>query len=287
MMCSVSRPGDGPFGAAPRRAVARGRHLAGRLVVGTVGTLPFFERWLEVSRWRSTLALRREEDRLVAALARELGPLPAADVATIVPTHRRPEMLTAAVASALAQTVTDHRIVVVDDGAGITARLPEDERLTVVNLPHNVGTAGVVRNVGIRLSRSRLLAFLDDDNTWEPDHLETALAAHAAGAELSYSALRRVDESGRTIDVLSEPFDRGAMRERSLVDTNVLVVRRGDDVAFSRVPRRRNDFPLEDWELVWRLSRTLRVAHVPVPTVRYLCHDGSNFSAWGAEPTDG
>jgi glycosyltransferase involved in cell wall biosynthesis len=287
MMCSVSRPGGGAFGGAPGRAVANGRHLAGRLVVRTVGTLPLFERWLEVSRWRSARALRREEDRLVATFIAEMGPLPAADVVTIVPTHRRPEMLAAAVASALAQTVTDQRIVVVDDGAGITARLPEDDRLTVVSLPCNVGTAGVVRNIGIRLSRSRLVAFLDDDNTWEPDHLETALAAHAAGVELSYSALRRVDGTGRTIDVLSEPFDRKAMRERSLVDTNVIVVRRRDDLAFSRVPRRRNDFPLEDWELVWRLSRTMRVAHVPTPTVRYLCHEGSNFSAWGTEPTDG
>jgi glycosyltransferase involved in cell wall biosynthesis len=251
-------------------------------VTRTVGHLPFFEYRLEVTRWRAARALRRREDDAVAVLAARLGPLPTADIVTIIPTYRRPELLRAAVASALAQPIPDHHVVVVDDGGATTTTLPEDERLTVLELPANLGTAGAVRNVGIRLSRSRLIAFLDDDNTWEPHHLEVATAAHARGADLTYSSLRRVDGDGRDIDVLDEAFDRHAMRERSLADTNAIVVRRGDDVHFSRVPRRRGDFPLEDWELVWRLSRRLRVHHVPDVTVRYVCHDGSNFSEWGA-----
>ncbi|WP_231591453.1 glycosyltransferase [Saccharothrix sp. ST-888] len=35
----------------------------------------------------------------------------------------------------------------------------------------------MVRNVGIRLSSSRYVAFLDDDNEWEPDHLGPAVGA--------------------------------------------------------------------------------------------------------------
>jgi len=266
--------------------VRHARRLARTVVAGTVGHLPFFEYRLELTRWRATRALQRREDDAVATLTARLGRLPTAELVTIIPTYRRPELLRAAVASALEQGVEDHHVLVVDDGGGITAPLPTHQRLTVVQLPANLGAAGVVRNVGIRLSRSRLIAFLDDDNTWEPDHLEVAVAGHARGAELTYSGIRRVDGRGRDIDVLGEVFDRRAMRERSLVDTNAIVVRRGDDVRFSRVPRRRGDFPLEDWELVWRLSRRLHVQHLPDITVRYVCHEGSNFSEWGVGGED-
>ena len=251
-------------------------------VTSTVGLLPYFEIKLEATRWTAARRLRQVEDAEVAALRRRLGPLPWADVATIIPTYRRPGPLRTAIESAMAQTVQDQRIVVIDDGAGLIGALPADPRLTVIELPRNIGVAGVVRNIAIRLSSSRLIAFLDDDNSWEPDHLALALEAHASGAELSYSSLRRVDATGAAFDVLGEPFDRREMRERSLVDTNVIVVRRGDDVTFSRVPRRRGDFPLEDWELVWRLSRRLRIVHIPDITVRYVRHEGSNYSDWGA-----
>ena len=261
----------------------RSRKAAGSLVRGTVGMLPFFEYRLEVARVRSTLALRRRENELVERFESRSGPLPPADVAVVIPTYRRPEGLRAAVDSALAQTVTDLRVVVVDDGAGIDTSLPDDDRLSVLALPENVGVAGIVRNVGIRMSRSRLIAFLDDDNTWEPDHLARALPAHRDGAELTYSSLRRVDGDGVDIDVLGEPFDRRALRDRSLIDTNAIVVRRGDDVIFSRVRRGLHDFPGEDWELAWRLSRRLRVQHLPYTTVRYVCHDGSNYTDWNSE----
>jgi glycosyltransferase involved in cell wall biosynthesis len=197
----------------------------------------------------------------------------------VISSYRRPALLPLAVASALEQSVTDNHVVVVHDGPGLEP-LPEHPRLTTLELPHNLGICGVVRNVGIRLSSSRLVAFLDDDNTWRPDHLERALDAHAAGAELSYSMLERVTARGELIDIVGEPFDRRAMKERSFIDASNIVVRRGPDVLFSRVPRRHGDFPREDWELAWRSSRRLRVVHIPHVTVRYVLHAGSHYSEW-------
>jgi glycosyltransferase involved in cell wall biosynthesis len=267
--------------ASTRPRAVRAARAIGRVGVDrTVGLLPLFEHRLRARRWRAARRLRRVEDELVGSLSRTVPSLPAAEVTTVIPSHRRPASLALAVESALAQSVTDHHVIVVHDGPGLE-RLPENPRLTAIALPKNIGTAGVVRNVGIRLSSSRLVAFLDDDNTWRPDHLERALEAHAAGAELSYSMLERVTADGDIVDVLGEPFDRRAMKERSLVDTNVIVVRRRPDVMFSRIPRRRGDFPLEDWELVWRLSRRLRIVHVPHITVRYVRHGGSRYSEWG------
>jgi glycosyltransferase involved in cell wall biosynthesis len=227
--------------------------------------------------------IRRREAHEVARATAALERRPTARVVTVIATYRRPEMLARAVRSALDQTVTDHHVVVVDDGGG-EVPLPPDPRLTVVHLERNIGVAGAVRNVGVRVSSSDVLAFLDDDNEWTPDHLERGLALLDRGVFLAYSGLVRYDTAGRQLDVLAEPFDRRLMRSRAYIDTSAIVVRRTPRVVFSRVPRNRRDFPVEDWELVWRLSRRHRVALAPDPTVRYVVHEESYFSSWLDDP---
>lgn len=255
------------------------RRVAGAFVRRSIGTLPFFEALLRARHAPGTVLVFVRETLAVRHLRRQLGGDVVADVVTVIPTFRRPEQCADAVRSALAQTVTDHGVIVVDDGSG---QLPSvtDPRLHVVSVPRNIGVVGAVRNVGRRLSRSRVVAFLDDDNTWSPDHLERALAALDVGADVAYTGLRRVDPRGTTIDHLNEPFDRAALRERSFVDASTLVLRRCRRTAWSRVPRRFGDFPREDWELVWRLGRRLRFSHVDEITVTYTIHDGSHFTAW-------
>jgi len=226
-------------------------------------------------------AHRRHEDREVQGALAAWQTRPVAEVAVIIPTYRRPERLRDAVESALAQTFTDHVVIVIDDGGGL-GDLPDDERLFSYSLARHSGIAGVVRNVGIRASASRTVAFLDDDNTWTDDHLEHSMAAHRAGVELSYTGLRRVDVAGRELDVLCQPFDRHAMREHTFVDTSTLVIRRRNDVRFPRNRIERDHFAIEDWALVYRLSRSMRTELVDEVTVRYLVHDGSYFTDWAA-----
>jgi glycosyltransferase involved in cell wall biosynthesis len=198
---------------------------------------------------------------------------------TIISTYRRPDSLVRAVHSALAQTVEDHVVLVVDDGGGLPP-LPQDRRLFAVSLSSNTATAGVVRNVGISLSRSTYLAFLDDDNEWRPDHLEVALEALGRGADLVYTGMERVHPDGTRLDVLSRPFHRDALLEECFVDTNCIVTRRGRGVRFSRFPRSGASVPGEDWELVWRLSRHKRISHVPKTTVTYLVNPDSHYTRW-------
>jgi Glycosyl transferase family 2 len=235
---------------------------------------------------RTALALRRVEDAEVARLARMAPGLPAARVATIIATYRRPESLLAAVRSALAQSVRDQVVLVVDDGGGLP-ELPDDPRLHACSLSINTAVAGLVRNVGIRLTRSGYVAFLDDDNEWEPDHLDVALAALEADPpgqrpELVYTAMRRSFPDGRLVDVLSTPFDRRLLAREGYVDTNALVLRRFAGLHFSRLNRPREVCPREDWELVFRLSRRRRTLHVPVATVRYQVNPDSHWSDWTA-----
>jgi hypothetical protein len=239
---------------------------------------------------RSALPLRRLEDAEVRRLADQLPQIPYARVATIMATYRRPELLLRAVNSALAQTEPDQVVLVIDDGGGLPP-LPADPRLHACSLSANTAVLGLVLNVGIRLTRSAYVAFLDDDNEWEPDHLELALKALETGPTnerpgVVYTALRRSFPDGRLMDILSTTFDRRLLARETYVDTNSLVVRRFPRLHFSRIRRPRSAHPKEDWELVYRLSRRQRTVHVPVPTVRYQVNPASYYTDWpDVEPT--
>jgi len=251
-----------------------------RWIRATIGLWPVLE-----MRNRIILGLHlpkfiRFENEEVARLRLRLGTVPKARIACVIPTYKRPEGLIAAVSSILAQEHQDFVIIIVDDGGGLPD-LPADPRLFAVSLSRNCGIAGLVRNVGIRLSSSEFIAFLDDDNVWMPRHLAIAVEALENGADLIYTALQRRKPDGSVLDVLSVPFDRRRLSDGvSFVDTNAIVLRRTVNSLFSRMPRPRTMFPREDWEFVWRLSAHARVEHIPVATVNYLVNPESFFTSW-------
>lgn len=196
-----------------------------------------------------------------------------------MPTYRRPELLLRALESVLRQTEPSVVAIIVDDGAGLP-KLPTHPRVAAISLAKNTGIVGLVRNVGIRLTQSDYIAFLDDDNEWEPDHLSTALDALSAGCEMVYTQVRRCRPDGTELDLLSRPFDRRAMADEAYVDLNAIVVRRDPEVEFSRIPRGKHTLPKEDWEFVYRLSKDRQVCHLERPTVRYLVNPDSYYTSW-------
>lgn len=246
------------------------------------GVWVLYEARNRVTGWPAAVLTALTEHRAVTRI-RAGTEVPPSRVTTVIPTFRRPESLLAAVRSALQQTVSDHVVLVVDDGGGLPV-LPTDPRLVSVALPRNTACVGAVRNVGIALARSPYVAFLDDDNEWYPDHLERALAVLEHGADLVYTGVERVHPDGAPYDVLAQPFDRRTLADASYVDANSVVVRTGRGVRFSRLPRTMRTLPKEDWELVWRLSRTRRTVHVPALTVRYTVNRDSYFTAWPPPP---
>lgn len=264
------------YGLLPRPVKTWLRRHAGRYVIG--------ELWWRIRFAGSRRAARRAE-AVEVALARP-DRVPTARIVVVIPTYRREERLRAAVASALAQSVSDIAVVVVDDGGGQTTGLPDDPRLTVIRLTANHGSPGLARNVGLRCSRSEYVAFLDDDNTWRPHHLAHALEA-LEHAELSYSAIRRHRADGSRWDVLGRGFDRRAHRDEAWVDINSVVLRRGPTTRFDPWARPTWVHPREDWEFVHRMSRRRRVRFSPEVTVDYLIHEDSYFTAWDAKALTG
>ncbi|MGH6655108.1 MAG: glycosyltransferase family 2 protein [Actinocrinis sp.] len=266
------------------------RRTVKRILRRRFGWLPLYELRNKVLLAHTVPGIRRFETREVRRLRSLLPDGPAPLVTTVIPTYKRADTLVAAVESALAQTVSEHLIIVVDDGGGQVPPLPDDPRIVVVHLSRNSAVLGVVRNVGIRLARSPFVAFLDDDNSWEPEHLATALAALEARPSTRayrldgiYTAMRRVTADGREMDVLSVPYDRRLAREKAFLDANAFVGRRSRALRFSRLRRDRGVLPREDWATFYRYARHHRIAHIPVPTVRYLVNMNTYYTVWNAD----
>src|SRR5581483_5441753 len=225
----------------------------------TTGLWPAREIWNYAVLGPRLPGLIRFENQEVARLRSKLAQVPEAKIACIIPTFKRPQGLLKAIDSILGQQRQDFVIVVVDDGAGLP-QLPVDPRIFAVSLSRNSAVLGLVRNVGIRLSRSEYVAFLDDDNIWTPRHLAAAIESLENGADLVYTAVRRSRADGSELDILSKPFDRKRFSdETSWVDANLVVVRRSFCPLFSRLPRTRSTLPKEDWEFVWRASKRAKV----------------------------
>jgi glycosyltransferase involved in cell wall biosynthesis len=97
-------------------------------------------------------------------------------VSVIIPTFNRAEVVEEAVDSVLAQTCSEYELVVVDDGStddtiGRLARY--GDRISVLR-QENLG-ASAARNAGIRRARGQYIAFLDSDDLWLQDKLETQM----------------------------------------------------------------------------------------------------------------
>lgn len=99
-------------------------------------------------------------------------------VSVILPTYNRPKYLVSAAQAVDEQTYDNVELVVIDDNSSTPAsevledvRLDNLARLTVIRHETNRG-ANAARNNGIRTADGEFIAFLDDDDRWEPEKLE-------------------------------------------------------------------------------------------------------------------
>jgi hypothetical protein len=107
-------------------------------------------------------------------------------VTAVTITRRRPQLLARAMECVCAQSVTSpvEHLVVVDDCPETAAMLdrkagPALRWIQVPRMPGErtgPGRIGRLRNLSVTLTDAAWIAFLDDDNTWREDHLDTLLA---------------------------------------------------------------------------------------------------------------
>lgn len=108
------------------------------------------------------------------------------NVSVIIPAFNAADVVASALGAIAAQTVPVHEVIVVDDGstdgtADIARRWERLLPLQVHRLEQNMGAglgAGGARAIGIERSSGELIALLDVDDYWMPDHLEVMQREH-------------------------------------------------------------------------------------------------------------
>lgn len=95
-------------------------------------------------------------------------------ISVVIPLYNKGFIISETLNSVLAQTFTDFEIVIVNDGSTdnsfeIVSQY-SDDRIRLYN-QENKGVSKT-RNAGIEYSKSELIAFLDADDYWHPNHLE-------------------------------------------------------------------------------------------------------------------
>jgi len=104
-------------------------------------------------------------------------------VTVIIPSFNRPNMLKEALMSVLSQSYQNYEIIVINDGGidvkDIIASIDTDRNIIYLQHEENRGLPAA-RNTGIRAAGGKYIAYLDDDDIYYPNHLET-LVKHLEG----------------------------------------------------------------------------------------------------------
>ncbi|MHC4292471.1 MAG: glycosyltransferase family 2 protein [Planctomycetota bacterium] len=102
-----------------------------------------------------------------------------AEVTIIIPLYNKERQIERAIRSVQQQTFGDWHLIVVNDGSTDSGpqvvNSIQDCRIKLIH-QDNTGP-GAARNVGIRLAKTPYISFLDADDEWHPEFLETTLKA--------------------------------------------------------------------------------------------------------------
>jgi len=147
---------------------------------------------------------------------------------TVITVTRRAEHLDRCVESVRKQTYSGairHLFVVDGDEnvraaiEGLAARAPLDVLYHGRSPDDRDGPArlSVLRNIAVSAAGPQYLAFLDDDNAWDPTHLQSLWeTASRAGADIAHSQRQLFDEDGRPYTRPEFPWGRDRLTRRAI-----------------------------------------------------------------------
>jgi glycosyltransferase involved in cell wall biosynthesis len=210
-------------------------------------------------------------------------------VSVIIPSYNRAPLVAQAIKSALAQTLSDIEIIVVDDGSTDNTeeivRRFRDKRLKYV-YQKNSGVSAA-RNTGIEASRGKYIAFLDSDDILMEKALEKGAQTldKYINTVFSYGQAFLMDEKqrifglrkqkGKNSYVAAGKYEiREALINGNHVPTSTILVRRAYLNNINQFDTSFNNGS-EDFDFWVRLGISHQVAYIAEPLVIYRVHSNS------------
>jgi len=201
-------------------------------------------------------------------------------VSVIIPTYNRPEMLAEALASVFSQTHKIYEIIVVNDAGedvkDVISAFNANNVITYICHSTNKGLASS-RNSGLEIAKGKYIAYLDDDDIFYPDHLETLITfLEASDYKIAYTDAIRADQilekNGKYKIVLGGLYMSRDFSRKFLLKNNISPVHCFMHEKSCLEGGIRFDPSLlshEDWDLWIRLSRKYDFQHIRKTTVEY------------------
>jgi glycosyltransferase involved in cell wall biosynthesis len=147
-------------------------------------------------------------------------------VSVVIPSYNTANLIAACLDSVLAQTFQDFEAIVVNDGSPDTPELekalqPYLDRNTdrIVYIKQSNKRAAGARNTAIARARGEFLAFLDSDDTWLPNHLESQVKQFEADPALclAYANAVMVGDPARHVEFMTRCPSAGEAGFEALV----------------------------------------------------------------------
>ncbi len=212
------------------------------------------------------------------------------EISVIIPTYNRFEMLKRALNSVLSQSFKDFGIIAIDDAStdDTMERMQrvfkaeiETGRIKYVRNEKNQGRSAC-RNTGIKLAKTELITFLDDDDYWLQEHLHVlnSFMIEHKNIGIAFANWHIVNEQAqeKTAGITGintgtgDPYLRLMLRaligypSTGIIRTSLLEETRGFNV---KLPLR------EDWELFTRCAMKGGIGFIDKTTVQISVHAGS------------
>jgi glycosyltransferase involved in cell wall biosynthesis len=186
-------------------------------------------------------------------------------ISIITATYNRSNVLKLAIESVRWQTFQDWELWVVgdactDDTRQVVASFA-DPRIHFINLKENIGEQSGPNNEGFKRAQGRYIAYLNHDDLWLPDHLETTLEGiEKTGADLVFTLIDAILSEGRNSLACAVPSLR--YEPGLLVPASCWLLRREliEEIGGWRFYRECHSVPSQDWLYrAWKAGKDLRL----------------------------
>ena len=200
-------------------------------------------------------------------------------VSVIVPTYNRPILLRRALESIVKQTFRNFEVIIVNDGGpdvnDVVLEFKEKFSIYLETQEIRQG-AGAARNIGLRRSHGKYVAYLDDDDIYYPEHLDVLYQClERENGVFAYSDAYRVwsrFEGSECIQFerdrpYSINFSRFEILRHNITPTLCIMHTRKilDSTGIFDETLKSH----EDWDLWIRISRWCELQHIPQTTCEF------------------
>ena len=211
-------------------------------------------------------------------------------VSVIIPTFNRSYCIKKAIDSVLSQTFEDFELIIIDnystDNTEEIISNYRNEKIIYEKFNNN-GVIASSRNRGIKLSKSKYIAFLDSDDWWKKDKLKISIDFLEKGYDFICHGLEIIrtnqvkEKSGEYteyIKKLKNPYFNSLLQEGNTIETSSVIVKRNIISDLGGFYESKELTGSEDYDMWLRISSITNKFCVINNNLGYITFGDDNFS---------